>query len=61
MSVQYIITMPVQYVSTIYQYNMSVYVSSTYWFIIKKYCIYSNWYTVCVLCGLAASRVGVPL
>jgi hypothetical protein len=34
-----------------------VQISSTYLLIIIRYCIYRNWYILCVLCRLAASRV----
>jgi hypothetical protein len=38
-----------------------LHVSGTYLLIIKRHCIYNYWYVLCVLCRLAASRVGVPL
>jgi hypothetical protein len=34
---------------------------STYLLIIRRYCVYSNWCILCVLCRLAASNVGVEL
>jgi hypothetical protein len=45
-------------------YMFSVYCELTastcfehYLFIIRRHCIYNNWYIACVLCWLAASRV----
>jgi hypothetical protein len=46
---------------SVYYDKQPLRVSSTYLLIIRRYCIYSNWYFLCVLCRLAASSVGVEL
>jgi hypothetical protein len=58
--------LPVQYNRT--KFLFSVYYELTastcfkhYLPIIRRHCIHNNWYIACVLCQLAATRVGVEL